>query len=94
MKVTCNTYAKMLAKKNELDKQRFLFLRHEDASQDQLETASLVYNFIGQSVPNSVSNWIQAQEQKSTTDYDLYSTARNTTAVLSRISYCNRFLYT
>ncbi|XP_022100406.1 carbohydrate sulfotransferase 1-like [Acanthaster planci] len=82
-KYTLSTYCKYNLANLELGtrrpslKQRYMFLRYEDAAQDPRGAAARIYQFLGRSgqVPESVTKWIESN----TVTYKpgIYSTTRN-----------------
>ena len=77
---TCHHYLESLSK---IDDSKFLFLRYEDMSRDQLSTAKNVYDFIERPMSKKLLKWIDESTKVHGTIGGAYSTIRNSTLTMT-----------
>ena len=77
---TCHHYLESLSK---IDDPKFLFLRYEDMSRDQLSTAKNVYDFIERPMSKKLLKWIDESTKVHGTIGGAYSTIRNSTLTMT-----------
>lgn len=77
---TCHHYLESLSK---IDDSKFLFLRYEDMSRDQLSTAKNVYDFIERPMSKKLLKWIDESTKVHGTVGGAYSTIRNSTLTMT-----------
>ena len=77
---TCHHYLESLSK---IDDPKFMFLRYEDMSRDQLSTAKHVYDFIERPMSKKLLKWIDESTKVHGTIGGAYSTIRNSTLTMT-----------
>ena len=81
---TCHHYLESLSR---IENPKFLFLRYEDLSRDQLSTAKHIYDFIERPMSKKLFKWIHESTKVHGTTGGAYSTIRNSTQTMTAWRY-------